>query len=53
MGSHGWFGTALHGVSSRSRPRTVNTPVTCTTFHDGPYRSIADVEFVTAGWVDW
>ena len=26
----------------------------CTTvFHDGPYRTIADVEYAAAGWVDW
>jgi putative transposase len=24
-----------------------------TVFHDGPFRTIADVEFATAGWVDW
>ena len=24
-----------------------------TVFHEGPYRTIADVEFATAGWVDW
>jgi putative transposase len=24
-----------------------------TVFHDGPYRNIHDVEFATAGWVDW
>lgn len=24
-----------------------------TIFHDGPYRTIADVEYATAGWVDW
>ena len=24
-----------------------------TVFHDGPYRTIGDVEFATAGWVDW
>ena len=24
-----------------------------TVFHDGPYKTIADVEFATAGWVDW
>jgi transposase InsO family protein len=24
-----------------------------TVFHDGPYRTIAEVEFATAGWVDW
>jgi putative transposase len=24
-----------------------------TVFHAGPYRTIADVEYATAGWVDW
>ncbi len=24
-----------------------------TIFHEGPYRSIIDIEFATAGWVDW
>ena len=24
-----------------------------TVFHEGPYKTIADVEFATAGWVDW
>ena len=24
-----------------------------TVFHDGAYKTIADVEFATAGWVDW
>jgi len=24
-----------------------------TVFHPGPYRTIADVEWATAGWVDW
>jgi transposase InsO family protein len=24
-----------------------------TVFHDGPYRTIAEVEYATAGWVDW
>lgn len=24
-----------------------------TIFHQGPYKTIADVEFATAGWVDW
>ncbi len=24
-----------------------------TVFHDGPYKSLADVEYATAGWVDW
>ncbi len=24
-----------------------------TVFHDGPYTTIADIEYATAGWVDW
>jgi putative transposase len=24
-----------------------------TVFHEGPYKTIADVEYATAGWVDW
>jgi transposase InsO family protein len=24
-----------------------------TVFYDGPYETIADVEYATAGWVDW
>ena len=24
-----------------------------TVFHDGPYKTIADVEHATTGWVDW
>jgi transposase InsO family protein len=27
--------------------------VRTTIFHQGPYRDLADVEFATAGWVDW
>ncbi|MDP9823793.1 transposase InsO family protein [Nocardioides massiliensis] len=27
--------------------------VRTTVFHAGPYRSIGDVEYATAGWVDW
>lgn len=27
--------------------------ITTTVFHDGPYKTIADVEYATAGWVDW
>jgi transposase InsO family protein len=27
--------------------------ITTTVFHDGPYRTLADVEYATAGWVDW
>jgi putative transposase len=22
-------------------------------FHDGPYKTLADVEYAAAGWVDW
>ena len=27
--------------------------IATTVFHDGPYRTITDVEYATAGWVDW
>jgi putative transposase len=27
--------------------------ITTTVFHDGPYKTIADVEYATAGWIDW
>lgn len=27
--------------------------VRTTIFHDGPFRTIAHVEYATAGWVDW
>ncbi|HYG92802.1 MAG TPA: integrase core domain-containing protein, partial [Nocardioides sp.] len=27
--------------------------IATTVFHDGPYRHLADVEYATAGWVDW
>jgi transposase InsO family protein len=27
--------------------------IATTVFHDGPYRTLADVEYATAGWVDW
>ncbi len=27
--------------------------ITTTVFHDGPYKTLADVEYTTAGWVDW
>lgn len=27
--------------------------VRTTVFHDGPYRGLHDVEYATAGWVDW
>ena len=27
--------------------------VATTVFHPGPYKTLADVEYATAGWVDW
>jgi len=24
-----------------------------TVFHDGPYKTLADIEYAVAGWVDW
>lgn len=27
--------------------------IATTVFHDGPYKTLPDVEFATAGWVDW
>jgi putative transposase len=27
--------------------------ITTTVFHEGPYKTLADIEFATAGWVDW
>jgi hypothetical protein len=27
--------------------------IATTVFHDGPYKTLADVEYATAGWVDW
>ena len=27
--------------------------ITTTVFHAGPYKTLADVEYVAAGWVDW
>lgn len=27
--------------------------IRATVFHCGPYRTIGDVEYATAGWVDW
>ena len=31
------------------QPRCVRTTI----FHDGPYKTIVDVEYATAGWIDW
>ncbi len=27
--------------------------IATTVFHDGPYKTLADVEYATAGWVEW
>jgi putative transposase len=27
--------------------------ITTTVFHDGPYKTLADIEYAAAGWVDW
>jgi putative transposase len=27
--------------------------IATTVFHDRPYKALADVEYVAAGWVDW
>ena len=27
--------------------------ITTSLFHKGPYKTLADVEYATAGWVDW
>ena len=27
--------------------------VLTTVFHDGPFKTISDIEYATAGWVDW
>ena len=37
---------------------TINGPykaeaIRTTVFHAGPYKTLADVEYATAGWVDW
>jgi len=37
---------SIHGLYKAECIRT-------TIFHEGPYRSIIDIEFATAGWVDW
>jgi transposase InsO family protein len=36
----------INGLYKAERIRT-------TVFHDRPYQTIADVEYATAGWVDW
>jgi putative transposase len=36
-------------INGLYKTECIRTPV----FHQGPYRTIADVEYATAGWVDW
>ena len=36
-------------INGLYKPECIRTAV----FHDGPYKTIADVEYATAGWVDW
>ncbi len=36
-------------INGLFKTECIATPV----FHDGPYKTPADVEYATAGWVDW
>jgi transposase InsO family protein len=36
----------------RDRP-VQDRGIRTTVFHDGPFKTIADIEYATAGWVDW
>ena len=45
-------------IRIRSRSNSARAPKTwkvrfLTIFDDGPYETIADIEYATAGWVDW
>jgi putative transposase len=39
----------MEGVIGLFKTECINT----TLFHDGPYKTLADVEYATAGWADW
>jgi transposase InsO family protein len=39
----------METINGRYKAECIRTTV----FHDGPYKTIADVEYATAGWVDW
>jgi putative transposase len=39
----------MEGVIGLFKTECVRTTI----FHAGPYKTIADVEYATAGWVDW
>ena len=39
----------METINGLFKTECIRTPV----FHDGPYKTPADVEYATAGWVDW
>ena len=39
----------MEGVIGLYKTECIRTTV----FHEGPYKTLADVEYATAGWVDW
>ena len=39
----------MESVIGLFKTECINTSI----FHDGPYRTLADIEYATAGWVDW
>jgi putative transposase len=39
----------MESVNGLYKTECIRTSV----FHTGPYKTIADVEYATAGWVDW
>jgi transposase InsO family protein len=46
LGSCGLLERGMNGVRRGKGARTT------VVFHDGPYKALADVEYVAAGWVD-
>ena len=55
---HGGPGQASTVARPCRWPLTINglykaECIRTTVFHDGPYKTIADVEYATAAWVDW
>ena len=43
------FNALMESVIGLYKTECIRTTV----FHAGPYRTLADVEYATAGWVDW
>ena len=39
----------MEGIVGLFKAECIRTTI----FHDGPYQSIADIEFAAMGWVDW